>query len=115
MNFRSIQRDISIAFSKITQKEIGDLALMLRATLGGMSKALDDVAFNLVFHLSPEKKNSRQINWHIEVYPQMNTWSGLERGFGVYVNDVTPEKSAELLGSCSVGKRRSWSCWHHVK
>ncbi len=99
MNFGSIQRDIRTAFSKITQKEIGDLALMLRATLGGMSKALDDAAFNLVFHLSPEKKNSRQIHWHIEVYPQMNTWSGLERGFGVYVNDVTPEKSAELLGS----------------
>jgi len=64
-----------------------------------MTKALDNVAFNLVFHLSPEKKNSRQIHWHIEVYPQLSTWSGLERGFGVYVNDVTPEKSAELLGS----------------
>ncbi|MGA9842807.1 MAG: DUF4921 family protein [Nitrososphaeraceae archaeon] len=89
----------STAFSKITQKEIGDLALMLRATLGGMSKALDDAPFNLVFHLSPEKKNSRQIHWHIEVYPQLNTWSGLERGFGVYVNGVTPEKSAERLGS----------------
>jgi UDPglucose--hexose-1-phosphate uridylyltransferase len=87
------------SFSKITQKEINDLALMLRATLGGMSKALKDPAFNLVFHLSPEKKNSRQIHWHIEVYPQMNTWSGLERGFGVYVNNVRPEKSAEILGS----------------
>ena len=32
---------------------------MLRATLGGMSKALKDAPFNLVFHLSPEKKNSR--------------------------------------------------------
>ncbi|MGB8034867.1 MAG: DUF4921 family protein [Nitrososphaeraceae archaeon] len=87
------------AFSRITQKEISDLALMLRATLGGMSKALDDVAFNLVFHLSPEKKNSRQIHWHIEIYPQLNTWSGLERGFGVYLNNVRPEKSAEVLGS----------------
>jgi UDPglucose--hexose-1-phosphate uridylyltransferase len=63
------------SFSKITQKEINDLALMLRATLGGMSKALKDAPFNLVFHLSPEKKNSRLIHWHIEVYPQMNTWS----------------------------------------
>jgi UDPglucose--hexose-1-phosphate uridylyltransferase len=87
------------SFSKITQKEINDLALMLRATLGGMSKALKDAPFNLVFHLSPEKKNSRQIHWHIEVYPQMNTWSGLESGFGVYVNSVRPEKSAEVLGS----------------
>lgn len=87
------------SFSKLSQKEINDLALMLRATLGGMSKALKDAPFNLVFHLSPEKKNSRQIHWHIEVYPQINTWSGLERGFGVYVNDVRPEKSAEILGS----------------
>lgn len=87
------------AFSRITQKELSDLALMLRATLGGMSKALDEAAFNLVFHLSPEKKNSRQIHWHIEVYPQLNTWSGLERGFGVYLNHVQPEKAAEVLGS----------------
>jgi UDPglucose--hexose-1-phosphate uridylyltransferase len=87
------------SFSKLTQKEINDLALMLRATLGGMSKALKDAPFNLVFHLSPEKKNSRQIHWHIEVYPQITIWSGLERGFGVYVNDVRPEKSAEVLGS----------------
>jgi UDPglucose--hexose-1-phosphate uridylyltransferase len=87
------------SFSKITQKEINDLALMLRATLGGMSKALKDAPFNLVFHLSPEKKNSRQIHWHIEVYPQLGAWSGLERGFGVYVNNVHPEKAAEVLGS----------------
>lgn len=87
------------SFSKITQKEINDLALMMRATLGGMSKALKDAPFNMVFHLSPEKKNSRQIHWHIEVYPQLGTWSGLERGFGVFVNNVRPEKAAEILGS----------------
>ncbi|MGH9921707.1 MAG: galactose-1-phosphate uridylyltransferase [Nitrososphaerales archaeon] len=88
-------------FSKITQKEISDLALILRATLGGLSKALKDVSFNLVFHLSPEKKNSRQLHWHIEVYPQLSTWSGLERGFGVYLNNVSPEYSAEVLGSAA--------------
>ncbi len=87
------------SFSKITQKEINDLALIIRATLGGMSKALKDAPFNLVFHLSPEKKNSRQIHWHIEVYPQLSNWSGLERGFGVFVNDVKPEIAAETLGS----------------
>lgn len=87
------------SFSKITHKEVNDLALILRATLGGMSKALKDIPFNLVFHLSPEKKNSRQIHWHIEVYPQLSTWSGLERGFGVYINYIKPEKCAEILGS----------------
>ena len=45
------------AFSRITQKEISDLALMLRATLGGMSKALDEVSFQLGFPpVAREKK-----------------------------------------------------------
>ncbi|HEY7111026.1 MAG TPA: DUF4921 family protein [Nitrososphaeraceae archaeon] len=87
------------AFTKITQKEITDLALIMRSTLGGLSKALSSPSFNLVFHLSPEKKNSRQIHWHIEIYPQLKALTGLERGFGIYINDVTPEKSAEVLGS----------------
>src|SRR5207247_2104420 len=92
------------SFSKITQKEINDLALILRATLGGMSKALKEVPFNLVFHLSPEKKNSRQLHWHIEVYPQLNTWSGLERVFRTFVNNIRPGKSAEILVSTSTKK-----------
>ena len=86
-------------FSKITQKEINDLSLILRATLGGLTKSIKDLSYNLVFHLSPEKKNSRQIHWHIEVYPITNSWSGLERGYGVFLNNISPEDAAEKLGS----------------
>ena len=87
------------SFSKITQKEINDVSLILRATLGGLTKEAKDVSFNLVFHLSPEKKNSRQIHWHIEVYPLTGYWSGLERGYGVFLNTISPEKAAEALGA----------------
>jgi len=87
------------SFSKITQKEINDLSLILRSTLGGLGKRIKDVSFNLVFHLSPEKKNSRQIHWHIEVYPITDPWSGLERGYGVFLNKISPEEAAEKLGS----------------
>ena len=87
------------SFSKITQKEINDLSLILRATLGGLSKTVKNVSYNLVFHLSPEKKNSRQIHWHIEIYPITKAWSGLERGYGVFLNDVSPEQAAEKLGA----------------
>ena len=86
-------------FSKITQKEINDVSLILRATLGGLTKEAKDVSFNLAFHLSPEKKNSRQIHWHIEVYPLTGYWSGLERGYGVFLNTISPEKAAEALGA----------------
>ena len=86
-------------FSKVTQKEINDVSLILRATLGGLTKEAKDVSFNLAFHLSPEKKNSRQIHWHIEVYPLTGYWSGLERGYGVFLNTISPEKAAEALGA----------------
>ena len=87
------------SFSKITQKEINDVSLILRATLGGLTKEVKDVSFNLAFHLSPEKKNSRQIHWHIEVYPITGNWSGLERGYGVFLNTISPEKAAKALGA----------------
>ena len=87
------------SFSKITQKEINDLSLILRATLGGLTNSIKDISYNLVFHLSPEKKNSRQIHWHIEVYPLTDAWSGLERGYGVFLNKISPEKAAESLGA----------------
>jgi len=89
----------STSFSKITQKEINDVSLILRATLGGLTKEIKNVSFNLAFHLSPEKKNSRQIHWHIEVYPITGHWSGLERGYGVFLNTISPEKAAEALGA----------------
>ena len=87
------------SFSKISQKEINDLALILRATLGGLANSIKDVSFNIAFHLSPEKKNSKQIHWHVEVYPQTTPWSGLEHGFGIFLNELTPEKAAEELGA----------------
>ncbi len=87
------------SFSKITQKEINDLSLILRSTLGGLSKTIKDVSYNMVFHLSPEKKNSRQIHWHIEIYPITKPWSGLERGYGIFLNDLSPEQAAEKLGA----------------
>ena len=89
------------SFSKISQKEINDLSLILRATLGGLSKHLKNPSYNIAFHLSPEKKNSRQIHWHIEVYPITNPPSALEKGFGIIVSSLPPEKAAEQLGTAS--------------
>ena len=89
------------SFSKISQKEINDLSLILRATLGGLTKSIKNVSYNLVFHLSPEKKNSRQIHWHIEIYPVTDRWSGLEKGYGIFVNKTSPEQAAKQLGAAS--------------
>lgn len=87
------------SFAKITQKEINDLSLILRSTLGGLAKTVKDVSYNMVFHLSPEKKNSKQIHWHIEVYPITKPQSGLERGYGIFLHDISPEDAAKKLGA----------------
>lgn len=94
-------RKHSTFFSKATQKEIKDLALVVCSSLRGMEKTLGKSDFSIAFHISPEKKNSRQLHWHIEVYPLVTSWSGLERGFGIFVNNPTPEDSAKLLGDAS--------------
>jgi UDPglucose--hexose-1-phosphate uridylyltransferase len=86
---------------KITQKSIGDLALIIRSTLGGMAKALNDPSFNLVFHISSEKKSTKQLHWHIEIYPQVNNWTGLDLGMGIHSNKISPEKAASILGEAS--------------
>jgi UDPglucose--hexose-1-phosphate uridylyltransferase len=89
------------SFLKVTQKEMRDLALILRCTLGGLVKTLGEIPFNLVFHISSEKKTTKQIHWHIEVYPQLTKWAGLERGTGIYINPVSPESAAQLIGAAS--------------
>jgi len=86
---------------KLSQKELMDLALMLRSTLGGLSKVLPGVGFNLVIHSSSEKKTTKQIHWHIEVYPRASDWTGLELGTGVFVSETSPEAAAEQLGAAS--------------
>ncbi|MBI3116008.1 MAG: galactose-1-phosphate uridylyltransferase [Thaumarchaeota archaeon] len=86
---------------KLSQKELMDLSLILRSTLGGMAKALGDCSFNLVIHSSSEKKTTKQIHWHIEVFPKLTTWAGLELGGGIYASEVSPEAAAEQLGAAS--------------
>ena len=89
------------SFLKTSQKEIGDLALIIRSTLGGLSKALNNPAFNLIFHTSSEKKTTKQIHWHIEIYPGHQINEGLNLGTGIFNNSIRPEQAAEILGSKS--------------
>ena len=89
------------SFLKVSQKEIQDLATMLRSTLGALDSALNEPAYNIAFHISSEKKTTKQIHWHIEVYPQVVRWAGLEQGSGVFINPVPPETAAQKLGAAA--------------
>lgn len=97
--FWIVPRKHTTLFTKNTQKDLNDLAWMIRATLGGLARMIDGISYSMVFHLSPETKKTRHIHWHVEVYPITEAWSGLERGYGIFVNSVSPEKAAAKLGA----------------
>jgi UDPglucose--hexose-1-phosphate uridylyltransferase len=89
------------SFLKVSQMEIQDLATMLRSTLGALDSTLGNPPYNVAFHISSEKKTTKQIHWHIEIYPQVVKWAGLEQGSGVYINPVAPESAAQQIGAAA--------------
>lgn len=85
-------------FSEISVDKVEDLALMLRVMIGALGSVLGDVPFNLVFNISPEKRTTKQLHWHIKVYPRLTTYAGLELGSGIFVNPVPPEQACSVIG-----------------
>ena len=86
-----------ISLLRASQKEIMDLAMVLELSFKALATVVGDLQFNAVIHTSPEKRITRQIHWHIEVYPRLRGFDDFERGTGIYVNTVTPENAVKAL------------------
>ena len=82
-----------------TSKQLESTSVVIRTTLGALARVLHNPDFNLVFHISPRNHTEGKLHWHIEVYPQVTKWAGLERGARVYINQVPPEDAAKRLAS----------------
>lgn len=92
------------SFVKTSQLDLSDMALMMRTSLGGVRRVLGEIPCSLAFHMAPERKTNSQLHWHVEVYPHTSVPMGLERGFGITVNNVSPEDAASTLGSAARGE-----------
>ena len=90
-------RQHEVSFVKSTQKGISELSEVIHKSIESLTKTLGIVAFNLVVHSSPEKKTSKQIHWHIEIYPRLETKTGLEISSNIQVNKILPEEAAKKL------------------
>ena len=90
-------RQHEVSFVKFTQKGISELSEIIHKSIESLTKTLGIVAFNLVVHSSPEKKTSKQIHWHIEIYPRLETKTGLEISSNIQVNKILPEEAAKKL------------------
>lgn len=89
-----------VSFVKMSQKELRDLGLMLRSTLGGFVRATGSDSYTIVFHVPSEKKSTAQFHWHIEVYSS-GVESPMGKGLGIFVNQIPPERTARLLSKYS--------------
>jgi UDPglucose--hexose-1-phosphate uridylyltransferase len=81
----------------LSQKEVEELAKILRLSFKALAGLLSDPPYNLAFHLAPARTHDDVFHWHIEVYPKLTVWAGFELGSGMYINTMKPEIAAQAL------------------
>ncbi|HVY01700.1 MAG TPA: galactose-1-phosphate uridylyltransferase [Candidatus Nanoarchaeia archaeon] len=76
-------------FSDFSDKKYSDLANIVKKILTKLD--LDEIPYDMSWTLSPTGEN---LHMHIEIMPRLAIWAGMEMGFGVKVNAVSPESAA---------------------
>ena len=85
-------------FGLITDKELSDLAFILKDALLRLYVGLENPDFNYAIRsLSPRGSDSRYFHWYVAVVPRVSQAAGFELGTGMFINTALPEKSAEFL------------------
>ena len=93
----------SIRFAAMSEQEAGDLAQVLRDTLGRLAITLNRPSYNFAIHTAPAAEhNVRAYHWHMEIYPRVTTPGGFELGSDIYINTVAPEEAAACLREVKV-------------
>ena len=95
-------------YSKLSDKELLDLALVLKLNLISLKRLLNDPPYNFVIHTAPPKFNRPghpehwdsiefDFHWHIEIIPRLTTIAGFEWGAGFFINPTPPEAASDYL------------------
>ena len=81
-----------------THEDLVAMGHAIRDAVAHLEAAIGDVAYNLGFHTAPHE-HSGQYHWHVHLWPNLVTQAGFERGTGVMINVMPPERAAETLRS----------------
>jgi UDPglucose--hexose-1-phosphate uridylyltransferase len=90
-------------FEQITDKEITQLAYVLKVTLGQLYVKLSDPPLNFYIHTMPLDRvqhaayGKEAFHWHLTIFPRLAFWSGFEYATGIPINPMTPEEAAKFL------------------
>ncbi|MGE0704149.1 MAG: galactose-1-phosphate uridylyltransferase [Vicinamibacterales bacterium] len=85
-------------FEEASRQQSEGLALMLKAVLARIDKALEKPPYNLIIHTAPLSDGVTDVyHWHVEIIPKLGRVAGFEWGSGFYINPTSPEEAAEVL------------------
>ena len=86
------------SFGDADDNALDGLASILRAVLGGLSRALGDPDYNYVIQSAPARdEDAEYFVWHLRIVPRLSTPAGFELGSGMLVNPSRPEDTAAAL------------------
>ncbi len=95
-------------FAEIPDQDLDNLAYCMRNVQKRMKALLDDPAYNLMIHSSPNLNSfsphptnwtniEHSYHWHIELFPRITRIAGFELGTDFHINSTAPEEAARLL------------------
>lgn len=85
-------------FSNIKDKEIEDMACILKDVLTKLYIGLSDPDFNYIIRSSPlDFGRGDYFHWYLSIVPRVSKAAGFELGSGMFINTSLPEESAKFL------------------
>lgn len=93
-----VRREHGVSFESADASELSELGQLLRELQLAQRRALGDVAYNLILHVSPfDSSECKHYHWYVETFPRISITAGFEWGSGNFINVVAPENAAAAL------------------
>ena len=91
------------SFGNITEKELADLAHVLRSILLKLYLGLNNPDYNYVINSAPvDDENKTYYSWNIRIIPRLTELVGFEIGSGINLNVAIPEETAKFMRDLNI-------------
>ncbi|MGI5912797.1 MAG: galactose-1-phosphate uridylyltransferase [Syntrophomonadaceae bacterium] len=85
-------------FAGISNEELNDLSLIMKAFMPVMIECLSNPSYNIVINTAPVNQDiGGGYHWFMEIIPRLIVPAGVEFATGFYMNPVSPEVAAAML------------------
>lgn len=93
-----VPRAACASFGNVAEKELVELARVLRVNLLKLYKGLNNPDYNYVISSAPvEDENRDYYRWHVRIIPRITEMTGFEIGTGINMNTLLPEQTAGFI------------------